>query len=83
MSQIQGWFLLVIGIGLVAVAVEGVFRGWLPNGPNGFKRGKGVYREGQPIGFWFFFSLYFGGGFYVLFHALRVLFGHVEPLPLQ
>ncbi len=42
MLQIKGWFLLVMGIGLAAVAVQGIFRGWLPNGRNGFKQGEGV-----------------------------------------
>ena len=41
MSRIKEWFLLVIGIGLVAVAVQGIFRGWLPNGKKGFKQGEG------------------------------------------
>ena len=83
MLQIKGWFLLVMGIGLAAVAVQGIFRGWLPNGRNGFKQGEGVSRKSQPIGFWFFFSLYFGGGLYLTFYALNLLFGHAEPLPLQ
>jgi hypothetical protein len=77
MSKFEGWLLLVMGVGLAAVAVQGIFRGWLPNGPNGFKRGEGVSRESQPIGFWLFFSLYFGGGVYVAIHALRFLLGHV------
>jgi hypothetical protein len=83
MSQFQGWFLLVMGIGLVAVAVQGIFRGWLPNGPNGFRQGKGVSREGAPLGFWFFFSLYCGGGLYIAAYALKLLTGHAESLPLQ
>jgi hypothetical protein len=75
MSQAGAWLLLVLGIGVVAVAVQGVLRGWLPNGSKGFKKGEGVYRDKQPVAFWFFFALYLGGGVYVTIHALRVLFG--------
>lgn len=74
MSPIKDWFLLVMGVGLAAIAIQGVFRGWLPNGRKGFQQGQGVYRESQPIGFWFFFSLYLGGGLYVAFYALSLLF---------
>ena len=81
MSQIKDWFLLVLGIGLVAVAVQGSVRGWLPNGRNGFSQGEGVSRAGQPIGFWFFFLLYFGGGLYVAIFALGLLTGQRGPLP--
>ncbi len=81
MSQIKDWFLLVLGIGLVAVAVQGLVRGWLPNGRNGFRQGEGVSRAGQPIGFWFFFLLYFGGGLYVAIFALGLLPGQRGPLP--
>lgn len=83
MAQLEGWFLLVLGLGVTAVAVQGLFRGWLPNGPNGFKAGEGVSRERQPIGFWLFFSLYFAGGLWVAIHALRILLGYAAPLPLR
>ena len=83
MPHIQGWFLLVMGVGLVAVAVQGIFRGWLPNGPNGFKRGEGVSRDSQPLGFWFFFSVYFAGGAAVAIYALLLLTGHAAPMPLR
>lgn len=81
MYQIKGWFFLVIGIGLAAVAVQGLLRGWLPNGRNGFRPGEGVSRESQPIGFWFFFVLYFAGGLFIAFYALQLLSGHTEPIP--
>lgn len=79
MAKIQGIFFLVMGIGLALVALQGVQRGWLPNGPNGYKQGKGVKREEQPIGFWFFFALYFGGGVALVVYALRLLLGHGGP----
>jgi hypothetical protein len=83
MAQFEGWFLLVLGVGVIAVAVQGVIRGWLPNGPNGFKPGEGVSRERQPIGFWLFFGVYVAGGLWVTIYALRLLLGHAEPLPLR
>ncbi|MDQ8024239.1 MAG: hypothetical protein REI94_20530 [Moraxellaceae bacterium] len=73
MSDIQGWFILVIALGFIAIAVQGVFRGWLPNGPNGYKRGEGVSRETSPLGFWFVFFLYLGAGLYGAAYAIRLL----------
>jgi hypothetical protein len=62
-----------MGVGLVLVALQGVKRGWLPNGPNGFKKGEGVYKEANSVGFWFFFLVYFCGGIGVALYALRLL----------
>lgn len=75
MSNPAGWLLLIMGIGLTAVALQGAVRGWLPNGPKGYQRGEGVSRADNPVGFWFFFVLYFAGGLYVAFHAVRLLSG--------
>ena len=69
---IEGWFFVVFGIGLAAVAVQGVMKGWLPNGPKGLQQGEGVSRADNPIGFWFFFLLYFVGGIALLIYALRL-----------
>ena len=77
--MIVGWFFLIFGIGIAAVAVQGVGRGWLPNGPKGLQQGEGVSREGNPLGFWFFFLLYFGGGIALTIYAIRILLGHVPP----
>lgn len=73
MAQIKPWLLLILGLGLVAIAIQGVVRGWLPNGRNGFKSGQGVSRESQPFGFWLMFCLYGGGGLYVAWFALRLV----------
>lgn len=51
--------------------------GWLPNGPNGFRKGRGVFRHENPIGFWFFFGLYVAVGIQGTLYALRVLSGQV------
>ena len=83
MAKIQGLFFIVMGLGLALVALQGVKKGWLPNGPNGFKKGEGVRRDGQPIGFWFFFLIYFCGGSALAIYALRLLAGGAAPLPLQ
>jgi len=83
MALIQGLFFLVFGVGLVLVALQGAKRGWLPNGPNGFKQGEGVRKADQPLVFWFFFSLYFGGGAVLAIYAVRLLAGNVGPLPIK
>jgi hypothetical protein len=75
MQSISGLLVLVLSPGMVAVAIQGAVRGWLPNGPNGFKQGKGVSRQGNPIGFWFFFCLYISVGLYGAIYALRLLSG--------
>ena len=76
MQIIWGLLVLFLSLGMVAVAVQGAFRGWLPNGPNGFQQGKGVSRQGNPIGFWFFFWLYIVMGLYGAVYAVRVVLGH-------
>jgi hypothetical protein len=83
MDKFKGLFLLVLGVGAVLVALQGAARGWLPNGPKGYKRGEGVQRENQPALFWFFFCLYLGGGSYVVLYALRILMGGAASPPLQ
>jgi hypothetical protein len=83
MDQFKGLFLIVLGVGVLLIGLQGIARGWLPNGPNGFKQGEGVRREDQPIMFWFFFSLYFGGGSYLVFYALRILAGGADSPPLR
>jgi hypothetical protein len=74
-STIQGWFFILFGVGLVGVAVQGVARGWLPNGPKGLERGEGVSKADNPLGFWFFFLLYFGGGIALAIYAVKLLAG--------
>jgi hypothetical protein len=78
----MGLLFLVMGIGLVAVALQGLSKGWLPNGPNGYKQGQGVKKDENPIGFWFFFALYTAGGAYVTVIALQTLAGH-GPIPVR
>jgi hypothetical protein len=77
MQIIWGLLVLFLSLGMVAVAVQGAFRGWLPNGPNGFEQGRGVSRQSNPIGFWFFFCLYFVVGLYGAVYAVRLVSDHV------
>ena len=83
MALFQSLFFLVFGVGLVLVALQGAKRGWLPNGPNGFKQGEGVRKSDSPVAFWFFFSLYCGGGVVLAIYALRLIFGSAASLPLK
>ena len=83
MALFQSLFFLVFGVGLMLVALQGAQRGWLPNGPNGFKRGEGVRKSESPVGFWILFSLYFAAGVYLAVYALRLLTGHAASLPLK
>ncbi|MDF3031128.1 MAG: uncharacterized protein K0R03_1686 [Moraxellaceae bacterium] len=74
-EQIKGLLLLVMGLGVLLVALQGLLRGWLPNGPNGYRQGQGVSRAENPFGFWIFFLLYGVGGGYVALQAARLLVG--------
>ena len=70
MDHLKGLLILIMGIGMIAVALQGAVRGWLPNGPKGFEEGDGVSRKDNPLGFWFF-SLYMGLGLAGAVYALR------------
>ncbi len=83
MTVFQGLFFLVFGVGLILVALQGAQRGWLPNGPNGFKQGEGVRKSESPVAFWFFFLLYGGGGVALTIYAVRLMVGSAGPLPLK
>ena len=74
-QTIKAGFFLLMGVGLVLVAVQGLRRGWLPNGPKGLQQVEGVRREDNPLGFWVMFALYFGGGAALAVYALRLLAG--------
>jgi hypothetical protein len=79
MSTFQGWFILAMAVGMVAVAIQGIFKGWLPNGPNGFKKGEGVSRESNPVGFWLVFAMYIAFSVAAAAYAIRLLTGHAAP----
>ena len=72
-ETIKAGFFLLMGVGLVLVALQGLQRGWLPNGPKGYERGEGVRRDDNPLGFWIMFTLYGGGGAALAVYALRLL----------
>jgi hypothetical protein len=70
-THLKELLMLVMGAGLILVALQGAVRGWLPNGSKGLQQGEGVSREERPVLFWFFFALYAGGGGAVMVYALR------------
>jgi hypothetical protein len=74
MQPVHAWFMLVMSFGILAIAIQGVHRGWLPNGPKGYKQGEGVRRDSNPAGFWIVFAMYLGFGLYAMVFALRILF---------
>jgi hypothetical protein len=78
-AAVQASFFLVLGVGLVLIALQGASRGWLPNGPNGFRRGEGVHRRESPLMFWFFFALYGGGGLALTVLAIQLFLGNAAP----
>lgn len=71
-QTIKAGFFALMGVGLVLVAVQGLRRGWLPNGPRGLQQGEGVRRDDNPLGFWVMFALYSGGGAALAVYALRL-----------
>ena len=79
MRMLPGLFMLVLSLGVIAVAIQGAFRGWLPNGSRGFKRCEGVSRARSPVGFWIVFCLYVAFGLYTAGYAVRLLGGHAAP----
>lgn len=82
MEKFMGLLFLIMGVGLVLVAWQGLSKGWLPNGPNGYKQGTGVKKDENPVGFWIMFIIYAGGGAYVTVLALQTLAGH-GPLQIR
>jgi len=72
---VQGAFFLVMGVGLVAIALRSLATGWLPCGANGFKAGFVARREERPVLFWTMFLLYAVGGAAAAMHAISLLAG--------
>lgn len=81
MTVFQGLFLIVIGIGLMAVTYRSLEKGWLPCGSNWLRGQLRFHREGQPFGYWLMFGLYTAAGLWAAWYGVGVLAGTVEPLP--
>ena len=81
MAFVQASFFLILGVGLVLIALQGASRGWLPNGPNGFRRGEGFPRRESPVIFWVFFALYAGGGVALTTLGIQIFLGNAAPFP--
>ena len=82
MSWFQGVFFLLVGFGLVLVAVNGRKKGVLPFGSRGFRRLL-VNREEHPLGFGLLWLAYLAAGLGLVVFALLLLSGHAQPLPLR
>jgi hypothetical protein len=83
MAALQGVLFLVLGVGLLAVDYRALTTGWLPCGPRGLS-GRLKFQKGQqPFAFWLMFAVYGAGGAWLVVFAVRLLAGHVEPLPLR
>lgn len=82
MALFQGVFLLVVGMGLLAMDYQSLGKGWLPNGSKGFMQGNGVSRDEQPLDYWMMFILYGAAGTWAIITGVQILTGHIPPLPL-
>ena len=60
-ARIKGGLILVIGVGILAIAFQGLLRGQLPLGRGSWQRT--VERSEQPVLFWFTFlvQVFLGG----------------------
>ena len=83
MAVFQGFFFLILGVGIALVLYQSLSRGWLPCGPNGFKGRLEIHRDRHPAWFWLLFSLYTVACVLLVVFALRLLTGYATPLPLQ
>lgn len=73
MDLLKALFFLVFGIGLVAIALQGIARGSLPMGSRGLHRGEPASRDEQPAVFWLLVLLYGGGGLALAVYAVKLL----------
>ena len=83
MAIFQGFFLLAVGLLILAIAFRSLSRGWLPFGSNGFKGSLEIRRQENPTSFWAVFALYALLGFAVALYAALMLIGIAPPLPLR
>jgi hypothetical protein len=83
MKLFQGLLFLILGVGLIVVAMRSLASGWLPCGPNGLKGRLEFRRNERPVLYWLMFVVYGVAGFWLAIFALWVLLGTVPPLPLS
>jgi hypothetical protein len=83
MAVLQGLLFLFFGAGLLLADYQALHSGWLPCGPNGFKRRLELRKDEQPVRFWLMFVLYAVGGMWLLVFAVQLLAGQSAPLPLR
>ncbi len=74
MLKLKGWFLLVMGLGMLLIALQGLVKGELPAGRGGWNTPDGkVSRADQPLSFWLMFLLDALIGLICLRYAVRWL----------
>lgn len=55
-ARLKGGIILLLGVGMLAIALQGLVRGQLPVGRGGWSQ-RIVVRAEQPVLFWFMFVL--------------------------
>lgn len=55
MNKIKPLLILILGVGMLLVALRGLFTGTLPAGRGGWGGTRELSREQQPLGFWIMF----------------------------
>ncbi len=80
---VQGGLLLVLGVGVLAIALRSLATGWLPCGPRGLDGRVEFRRDDQPGLYWLMFAVYAAGGLAVAIYSLGVLLGTNPPLPMR
>ena len=56
--RIKAWLILIMGVGMLIIALQGLFTGRLPAGRGGWRQPDGkVCRADQPATFWILFAL--------------------------
>ena len=70
-ARIKGGLVLLLGVGMLAIALQGLARGQLPLGRGG--RQRTVVRAEQPVLFWFMFALDVVVGVLALHYSLAWL----------
>ena len=83
MILFQGFFFLLLGIGLMIMTYQSLSKGQLPFGSNGFRGKLEIQKDTNPSGFWAAFCLYALGSLGITIYALLILSGTCPPLPLR
>jgi len=83
MELLQGFFLLIMGVGVLAVDYQSLAKGWLPCGPDGHGGLQKFFREEQPFLYWLMFGVFGILGLVMIVLSMRMFMGDMEALPLS